>query len=143
MNAGIPIVNQAAMVTWIGWNGNNSGSRRSGMAIKHSIPTSSASNTEYTVLVRNRLATRSILPMTRRPSPTTWGSVANRLFSNTICATAREAGLPEPIATPISASLRASTSLTPSPVIATVCPCDCRACTIARFWSGRTRPKLV
>ena len=27
MNDGIPIVNQAAMVTWIGWNGYSSGSR--------------------------------------------------------------------------------------------------------------------
>ncbi|SHS72396.1 Uncharacterised protein [Mycobacteroides abscessus subsp. abscessus] len=69
--------------------------------------------------------------------------MANLLSNSTICATAREAELPAPIATPISASLRASTSLTPSPVIATVCPCDCSALTIARFWSGRTRPKVV
>ena len=69
--------------------------------------------------------------------------MANLLSSNTIWATAREAGLPEPIATPMSASLRASTSLTPSPVIATVWSRDCRACTMARFWSGRTRPKVV
>ena len=34
-------------------------------------PTSNASSTEYTVLVRNRLETRSMLPITRRPSPTT------------------------------------------------------------------------
>ena len=65
------------------------------------------------------------------------------LSSNTICATARDAELPEPIATPMSASLSARTSLTPSPVIATVCPRDCNACTIARFWSGRTRPNVV
>ena len=43
----------------------------------------------------------------------------------------------------MSASLSASTSLTPSPVIATVCPRDCSACTMARFWSGRTRPNVV
>jgi hypothetical protein len=43
----------------------------------------------------------------------------------------------------MSASLSASTSLTPSPVIATVWPRDCSACTMARFWSGRTRPKVV
>ena len=61
-----------------------------------------------------------MFPITRRPSPTTYGRVANLLSSNTIWATARDAGLPEPIATPISASLSASTSLTPSPVIATV-----------------------
>ena len=69
--------------------------------------------------------------------------MANLLSSNTICATARDAELPDPIATPMSASLSASTSLTPSPVIATVWPRDCSACTIARFWSGRTRPKVV
>ena len=69
--------------------------------------------------------------------------MANLLSSNTIWATARDAELPEPIATPMSASLSASTSLTPSPVIATVWPRDCSACTMARFWSGRTRPKVV
>jgi hypothetical protein len=37
------------------------------------------------------------------------------------------------MATPMSASLSASTSFTPSPVIATVCPLDCSAPTIARF----------
>lgn len=74
-----------------------------------------------------------MLPITRRPSPTTYGSVANLLSSNTICATARVAGLPAPIATPMSASLSASTSLTPSPVMATVCPRDCSAPTMARF----------
>ena len=69
--------------------------------------------------------------------------VANRLSSSTIWATALVAGSPDPIDTPMSASFRASTSLTPSPVIATVCPRDCSAPTIARFWSGRTRPKVV
>ena len=84
-----------------------------------------------------------MLPITRRPSPTTYGRVANLLSSNTIWATAREAGLPDPIATPMSASLSARTSLTPSPVIATVWSRACRAWTMARFWSGRTRPKVV
>ena len=55
------------------------------------------------------------------------------LSSNTICATARVAGDPAPMATPMSAFLRASTSLTPSPVIATVWPRLLRARTIARF----------
>ncbi len=71
MNDGMPMVNQAAMVTWIGWNGYSSGSALSGLESRHSMPTSSASSTEYTVLVKNRLATRSMLPITRRPSPTT------------------------------------------------------------------------
>ncbi len=46
------------------------------------------------------------------------------------------------MATPMSASLSASTSLTPSPVMATVWPSACRAWTMARFWSGATRPKI-
>ena len=47
------------------------------------------------------------------------------------------------IATPQSASFNASTSLTPSPVIATVCPRDWSAWTIDRFWCGVTRPNTV
>lgn len=82
-----------------------------------------------------------MLPITRRPSATTEGRVAKLSSSSTICATARVASLPEPIATPMSASLRASTSLTPSPVIATVCPRAWRAPTSSRFCCGVTRPK--
>jgi hypothetical protein len=41
----------------------------------------------------------------------------------------------------MSASLSASASFTPSPVIATTCPRDCSAFTIARFCCGVTRPK--
>ena len=44
---------------------------------------------------------------------------------------------------PMSASLRASTSFTPSPVIATVRPRDCRALTMACFWWGVTRPNTA
>ena len=40
----------------------------------------------------------------------------------------------------MSASLSASASLTPSPVIATTWPATCSAPTIARFWCGVTRP---
>ncbi len=82
-----------------------------------------------------------MLPMTRRPSATTDGRVEKLLFSSTICATARVASEPEPMLTPMSASLRASTSLTPSPVMATVWPWDCRAPTMSRFCCGDTRPK--
>lgn len=84
-----------------------------------------------------------MLPITRRPSATTEGSVAKLSFSSTIWATARVASLPEPIATPMSASLSASTSLTPSPVIATWCPRDCSAPTSSRFCCGVTRPKTA
>lgn len=78
-----------------------------------------------------------------RPSATTDGSVAKLLFSSTICATARVASEPDPIATPMSASFSARTSLTPSPVIATVCPRDCSAPTMSRFCCGVTRPNTV
>ena len=50
---------------------------------------------------------------------------------------------PEAMAMPQSASFSASTSLTPSPVIATVWPCFCRAFTSFRFCPGVTRPKTV
>ena len=104
-------------------------------------PTATARSVAQTVLVMNKLATRSMLAVTRRPSATTPGSVANRLSSSTSSATALVAAAPEPMAMPMSASLRASTSLTPSPVIATVCPRACRAVTIACFCCGVTRPK--
>ena len=42
-----------------------------------------------------------------------------------------------------SASFRASTSLTPSPVMATVWPARFSAFTRRRFWSGVTRPKTT
>ncbi len=65
------------------------------------------------------------------------------LSSSTTRATAFDADVPEPIAMPRSASLIAIASLTPSPVIATVWPSRCSRCTIARFWSGVTRPKML
>src|SRR5262250_846121 len=103
-------------------------------------PTATASSVAHTVLVMNKLATRSMLAVTRLPSATTPGRVANLPSSRTSSATALVAGAPEPIAMPISASLSASTSLTPSPVIATVCPRACSALTMASFWCGVTRP---
>ena len=84
-----------------------------------------------------------MLPSTRRPSPTTEGRASNVESSSTSCATARVAELPEPIATPMSASFSASTSFTPSPVIATTCPRDWSASTIARFCCGVTLPKIA
>ena len=78
-----------------------------------------------------------MLAITRRPSATTPGMVANLPSSSTSCATARVAAAPEPIATPMSASFSASASFTPSPVIATTWPRDCSAPTIARFCCGR------
>ena len=69
------------------------------------------------------------------------GRCENLPSSRTSSATAFVACAPLPIATPMSASLSASASLTPSPVIATTWPSACRAWTKARFCSGVTRPK--
>jgi len=45
------------------------------------------------------------------------------------------------IATPMSARRRAGASFTPSPVIETMCPRSCKACTMRIFGSGETRAK--
>ena len=81
--------------------------------------------------------------ITRRPSATTSGRCENLPSSRTSCATARVAADPLPMATPISASLSAIASLTPSPVMATTCPRLCSAATTARFCCGVTRPKTL
>ena len=44
--AGMPMVNHAAMVTWIGWNGYSSGSPPNTWAASPARPTSNASSTE-------------------------------------------------------------------------------------------------
>ena len=44
-----------------------------------------------------------------------------------------------PIETPMSACFSAGASFTPSPVIATIWPCDCQACTMRTLCSGATR----
>ncbi len=92
-----------------------------------------ASSAAYTVLVTNRLATRCTFAMTRRPSARMWGTTPNSPSSSTSRPTARVAGLPVPIAMPMSAALSAGMSLTPSPVIATTWPRDWSASTASRF----------
>jgi hypothetical protein len=57
--------------------------------------------------------------MMRWPSVMACGSTANESFVSTMSATPRVAWLPLCIAMPKSAFLSESTSLTPSPVIAT------------------------
>ena len=81
--------------------------------------------------------------MDRRPSCTTTGMEAKLESSSTRLETVRAASLPEAMAMEQSASFKASTSLTPSPVMATVWPWLWRARTIFRFWLGSTRPKTV
>ena len=84
-----------------------------------------------------------MLLMTRRPSSTTWGMAEKSESSSTTWATWQAAWAPDAMAMPQSASLRASTSLTPSPVMATVCPAFWSARTSLRFCSGVTRPNTV
>ena len=81
-----------------------------------------------------------MLAITWRPSPSTRGRRSKRPSRSTIRDTALVAGAALPMAMPRSAVFRARASFTPSPVMATTCPRDCSACTIAFFWSGLTRP---
>jgi len=104
---------------------------------------SSASRKENIFFTRKSDALRSILLMTRRPSATTDGMAAKSESNSTICETWHATSLPEAIATLQSAALSAKTSLTPSPVMATVLPSALSACTSRRFCSGVTRPKTV
>ena len=98
---------------------------------------------EKMFFTRNSVAERSMLLMTRRPSATTLGMEAKLESSSTMWLTWLAASLPEAMAMEQSASLSASTSFTPSPVIATVCPRALSARTKRRFWSGVTRPNTV
>lgn len=105
------------------------------------VPAATAMSAAYTVLVTNSPATRSMFATTRRPSASIGPMAAKVPSSSTTRATERLAWLPDPIAMPRSACLRACTSLTPSPHIATTCPAACSALTAASFCSGRTRPR--
>ena len=99
-----------------------------------------ARTAEKTVLTRKSEAERCRLLMERRPSATTDGMWAKSLSTSTTSATLRAASEPEAMATEQSASRRARTSFTPSPVIATVWPAARKACTSSRFCCGVTRP---
>ena len=71
--------------------------------------------------------------MERLPSATTFGIDAKLLSRSTRLLTFFAASEPEAIAIEQSDSFNASTSLTPSPVIATVCPFAFRAFTSNNF----------
>ena len=101
----------------------------------------SASTAVKTVFTRKSDAERWRLLMERRPSATTSGMWLKSLSASTISDTLRAAAEPEAIETEQSASRSASTSFTPSPVMATVRPSRCRAQTSSRFCCGVTRPK--
>ena len=92
-----------------------------------------ASSMEKIFLTRYKLAERWILFTTLRPSITTDGILEKSLSKRTSCATCDAASLPDAIAILQSASFNASTSLTPSPVMATVLPCAFSASTNFNF----------
>ena len=100
-------------------------------------------NREKIFFTRNSVAALWMLLMTRRPSATMLGMAAKSLFSSTRLPNWLAACAPELKAMEQSACFMASRSLTPSPVMATVCPCFCSAATRRRFFSGVTRPKTV
>ena len=76
----------------------------------------------------------------RRPSAIALRIVAKLSSAKTISAASFVASVPlMPIAMPTSARVRAGASLTPSPVIATTSPRDCRARTMRILCSGLVR----
>ncbi len=120
-------------LNWIGINGKGSNIN----------PNTRESIIEYTVFDKNNSDTLSKLFISFLPSTTTLGRALKSEFNNTSWATAFVASEPLAIAIPQSASFKARTSFTPSPVIATICPFDWRDFTIAFFWWGVTLPKIV
>ena len=132
-NEGMPIVNIAISEICAG----SSGYVTAAM-IEHS-----AIMNEKIFFTRKRLAERSMLLTTRLPSSTTDGIFEKSDSRSTTCAACAAASLPDAIAILQSASLSARTSLTPSPVMATVFPCFLSAPTSCLFCSGDTRPNTT
>ena len=81
-----------------------------------------------------------MLSKMRRPSRTASTMVAKLSSASTMAAASLVTCVPvTPMATPMSAARSAGASLTPSPVMDTVCPCDFRAPTMRILCSGATR----
>ena len=75
-----------------------------------------------------------------RPSSTAATMDAKLSSASTMSAAALDTSVPViPMAMPMSAFLSAGASLTPSPVMATICPPRRRASTIHSLCSGLTR----
>ena len=132
-NPGIPIVNILTNEICAGSSG----------YVNINTAESTDKSSENMFFTRNRLAERSILFTTLLPSYTRSGICAKSESKSTTCAACAVASLPDAIATLQSASFIANISLTPSPVIATVCPLFCNAFTSSCFCFGVTRPKTV
>ena len=109
-NDGAPINSALISVSCIGWNGYADDENRN----------ITESRKENIVLTRNRDAERWILLIQRLPSSTARGIAEKSLSSSTSWDTHLAASLPDCTATEQSASRSASTSFTPSPVIATL-----------------------
>ena len=95
------------------------------------------------VFIRNNELDFWMLLITLLPSATTLGMLAKLLSSSTKWLTLRVASLPLAIAIEQSASFKAKISLTPSPVMATLCPLFFKALTKIIFCSGLTLPNTV
>ena len=80
-----------------------------------------------------------MLKKTLRPSSTARTIVVKSSSVSTTSAASLVTSVPEPIATPTSALLRAGASLTPSPVMATTSPAACSALTMRCLCPGETR----
>ena len=84
------------------------------------------------------------LAYTPRPCSTALMMLAKLSSSRIMVAASRDTSVPvRPIATPISALLRAGASFTPSPVTATICSMLFSAETTCILCSGATRAKIT
>ncbi|SIH06316.1 Uncharacterised protein [Mycobacteroides abscessus subsp. abscessus] len=104
-----------------------------------STPNSSA-NTSATLVVNSCRIKFLILPKMVRPARTLRSMVVNLSSSKIRSAASLVTSVPlMPMAMPMSAARKAGASLMPSPVMATVSPCRCKARTMRCLCSGDTR----
>ena len=127
------MVSDPSRVSCIGWNGYMAGKNTK----------NNASTTEYMVFVRYNAADRWILLIVRLPSATIAGMDPKSESISTSWDTFLAASLPDCMAILQSASFNAITSLTPSPVMAMVCPCSFNVFTRSSFCAGVTLPNTV
>ena len=98
-----------------------------------------STTTSPTLLADKNCIAFIILSYIRLPSSTADTTVAKLSSVKIISAASLATSVPHfPMAHPISAFFSAGASFTPSPVIATICPCACHALTILTLCSGET-----
>ena len=132
-NAGIPITQVSSNNTWFVLKG------YCVCKIKQNTDRNMVNN----VFIKNNELLFWMLLITLRPSATTLGMLAKFESIKTKWLTFLVASLPLAIAIEQSASFKARMSLTPSPVMATLCPLFLSALTSIIFCSGETLPKTV